>query len=145
MTGNDDLRRFDAGVWDKFFEFVSPSDEGLSRAQVHEELRRAGIDVSGAITKVQQALEFQEARRSLAGARTPRESAVERIRAISLGAISNVRQAVHDLIARNVPPASQAVYFSKLEGAASDQDLRSILEDIERLDALEREGPNAQS
>ncbi len=75
MTGNDGLRRFDASVWDRFFEFITPSDEGLSRGEVQEELRRAGIDVSRAVAKVNEVLEFQEARRALVTAGSRHESA----------------------------------------------------------------------
>ena len=49
-----DFTQFQEPVWDRFFDFIFECDEDLNRAEVQEELRRRGIDVTRAVNKVQQ-------------------------------------------------------------------------------------------
>lgn len=131
-----DFVRFREPVWDRFFDFVYDSDEGLTDTQVDEELRRRGIDVTRAFGKVQQALRSARARAELEAARMNRPGILRLLRdsadSFSSAAIEEIRR----LITQKSGGQVQAAFFRKLESAASEDDLRSLLEDLHRLDAL---------
>ena len=46
-----DFTQFQEPVWDRFFDFIFECDEDLNRAEVQEELRRRGIDVTRAVNR----------------------------------------------------------------------------------------------
>ena len=52
-----------------------------------------------------------------------------------------LRERLQSLIGQKLQGSVQAAYFRKLEHAATDDDLQSLLEDIHRLEALQ-EGAN---
>ncbi|GMU82486.1 MAG: hypothetical protein IPM64_17005 [Phycisphaerales bacterium] len=134
------LDQFDDRVWDRFFDFVTPDVEQMSISEVDAELRRAGIDIRPALARVNQALETRRARETLARARAERPSAIRRLAGTVLGQIDNARDRLESLIAARVPAAQRAVYLRKLEKVATDADVESLLEDLARLEELDRGG-----
>ncbi len=51
-----------------------------------------------------------------------------------------LRESLRELIQRQFTGTEQLVHFRKLESAASEDDLRSLFEDLERLRSLTDEG-----
>lgn len=131
-----DLKRFSDPVWDRFFDFVFPCDESMTRAEVQEELRRLGIDVKGAVRKVQFALQSAQAKAELQAAKAHRSLLSEKLEHVVIPAVKGLRDNLREMINRRFRGTVQAAYFRKLETAASDADLQSLLEDIHKLDAL---------
>lgn len=131
------LDRFDNRVWDTFFDFVAPDVEQMTTAEVEAELQHAGIDVTAAFAQVQQALEAQRARQALERARAQRPSITQQLADIVSGPIANARQILHEMISSRAPQALRPVLFRKLEKAASDEDVESLLQDMRCLDHLE--------
>src|SRR3954467_8950344 len=78
-----DFSRFREPVWDRFFDFVYDCDEGLTDAQVDEELRRRGIDVTRAFGKVQQALQSARARAELEAAKKNRPALLRQLKGLA--------------------------------------------------------------
>jgi hypothetical protein len=138
-----DFTRFQAPVWDRFFDYISECDDDLSDAQVDEELRRRGIDVTKAFSKVQQALRTAKARAELEAAKNSRPSILERMKGLSIGGVVGSLDEVKRAIAQRFQggPQVQAAFFRKLDEAESEEDLRTLLEDAQFLDALSSE-PN---
>jgi hypothetical protein len=134
-----DLKRYDNEVWDKFFEFISSADEALTRAEVQADLRRLGIDITRAFGKVKLALQVNKAKADLEAARVQRPRLIQKLRQVVLHSVEKPREYFQKLIAEKVPGTLQPAYYRKLESAASDEDLKSLFEDIERLDALSEE------
>ena len=138
-----ELERFDNQVWDRFFDFVTPDVEQMSSSEVDAALQRAGIDPTGAFVRVQQALDARKAREQLARARAARPSVIQKLKEIGSVPIENARQVLHEMISHRAPKSAHGVLFRKLEKAATDADIESILLDIQRLDQLDAEGDDA--
>ena len=70
------LDDFDDRVWSRFFDFVFPNEEDLSRSQVQTELKQLRIDMRPSQAKLGRVLnqvrESQKARASLESAREKR-------------------------------------------------------------------------
>jgi hypothetical protein len=130
-----DVERFDSKVWDRFFDFLF-CDEEPSRKEVQQTLCTLGIDVTPGLKRVQHALKASKARASLEAARAARPLLVQRIGHIIAPATEYLRESLRGLITRRLTGTQQAAYFRKLEEAASDNDLQSLLEDMDRLEKL---------
>jgi len=137
------LEELDVRVWNSFFDFIFCGMETMTREEVEAELRLLGIDVGPAIQKVQQALkrahEAQEARAAIEKAKAKRPSLLSKLTGIRAPSGSDIRNVLKTMIAERFSGPQQEVYARKLEGAASDKDLKSLLEDIARLDAFSRD------
>jgi hypothetical protein len=141
-----DFARFQEPVWDSFFDFIFACDEDLSRSEVQAELKRRGIDVTRAVNKVQQALRTAEARVELEAARRSRPRLLEWARSIALPSIAGGLVELKTQIAERFQAGQfQAAFFRKLETAESVEDLRTLLEDAELLDALTGEDDDARA
>ena len=140
----DGLERFDNQVWDRFFDFVAPDVAQMSTSELDAELQRAGIDPSKAIAQVKLALEAREAREKLAQARASRACITQKLLDCALGPVKDARRLLHEMISTCAPQAQRGVLFRRLEQAATDEDVRSLLEDIQRLERLGPGGGDAQ-
>ena len=56
----------------------------------------------------------------------------------------NIREALKRMIAERLTGPQQAVYARKLEAAASDDDLKTLLEDITRLETFSEDLENGK-
>ena len=89
-----------------------------------------------AVSKVQQAVVSAKARAELRAAKEKRPGIVEALTSVFAPSTDELRQRIIKTIAGNLQGTAQAAYFRKLEEAASEDDLRGLLDDIERLEAL---------
>ena len=143
-----DFTRFQEPVWDRFFGFVFDCDEDLTDEEVDEELRRRGIDVNRAFSRVQQVLRSAKAMADLEAARKSRPRILNKLKQIKLPEIGGTLEEVKAAIAREFHGQVQTAFFRKLEAAESEEDLKSLLDDAHLLDALSGEtddpGPEAE-
>jgi len=140
MSSN--LRQYSDQVWDRFFDFVFPCDELLTRQEVQAELQRHGVDVRPAIARVREALDAKRAREALDAARQRRSSILKTAQDVTAPVGQALRQSLQQIISR-LSGSEQAAYFRKLETAASDGDMQSLLEDLHRLDAISKDDQDA--
>ena len=139
--------RFDDRTWQRLFTFLVPDEKNMSRQEVDAELQHLGIDTRPGFAKIQQALKrmaaTREARAALEAAKKERPSLLARLGSVAstVGALTkeNLRQVIRD---RFAGPA-QAAFFRKLESAASEDDLKSLLDDMTKLDALTEDPDDA--
>lgn len=148
MAAVGDLSRFQEPVWDRFFDFVFDCEDGLTRTQVQEALRRRGIDLTDTRRRVHRALETAKARSRLELARASRPGILARLgQVVPLGIGASLEEMKRAITAR-FQGQSQLAFFRKLEAAESEEDLRSLLEDAHLLDALSEDsdvpGPRAE-
>ncbi|MBL8792468.1 MAG: hypothetical protein JNM56_01045 [Planctomycetia bacterium] len=129
------IERSGDDVWDRFFDFLY-CEEDPPRTEVQQQLRELGIDMQPALRKVRGALEARSARTRLEAARAERPSLAARFGQLLAPAAEQLRDKLHELIARRLSGTAQAAYFRKLEAAASNQDLQSLLDDLHRLEQL---------
>jgi len=140
-----DLKKYPDPIWDRFFGFVFPDDEPATRAEVQEQLQQLGLDVKKAVTRVQLALKATQARAELEAARAERPRLMAKIKGVVAPVAGELRGHLQTLIAGKFQGTVQAAYFRKLENAATDDDLQSLMEDIYRLETLEEGADDAQS
>lgn len=139
------LERFDDKVWDRFFEFITPDVEAMSRSEIRWELDALGIDTTKAFARVTAALDAVEGKATLARARTERIAGIKKLSQVVLGPVENARKTLAEMIAAKVPSSLRAVYNRKLEKVATDADVQSLLDDLAKLDAFESGGADGQS
>jgi len=137
------LNHFDSTVWSRFLDFVFPDERNLSREDVQAELRRLRLDVQPSLEKLsrilQHARELEDARVALAAAKKKRFALLERLTGIETPSGSVIRETLKKMIGERLAGPEQAVYARRLENASSDEDLKSLLEDIARLQAFSEE------
>lgn len=131
-----DLKRHTDATWERFFDYVFPCEEKLSREEVQQDLRRLGIDVGKAVGRVQQAIAAAKGKAELADARARRLGVVSRLGSLAVPSEVDLRDRLKGIIEGKFQGTVQAAYFRKLESAATNEDLQSLLEDIHRLEAL---------
>jgi lambda repressor-like predicted transcriptional regulator len=143
------MRNFDDRVWGRFFDFVFPDESNLTRDQIQAELRKQGIDMRQPAAKLAFVLkrtqESQVARAALEAARKRRPSLIARLTGVEVPSGPAIRETLKRMITERLAGPQQAVYARKLESAASDADLNSLLEDISRLEAFSEDSADGES
>ncbi|HJZ90601.1 MAG TPA: hypothetical protein VKE40_06980 [Gemmataceae bacterium] len=138
-----DLKRHPDPAWERFFEFLFPcerdSEEEVARAEIQDDLRRLGIDIRKAVSRVQQAVAAAKGKTELAAARSRRLGIMSQLGQVVVPGDRDLRARLKAVIAGKFEGTVQAAYFRKLESAATDEDLQSLLDDIHQLDALSEE------
>jgi hypothetical protein len=140
--GNN-LEHFDANLCEKLFDFIYPDEKNMTRKEVQAELQRFNIDMRPAMAKLDMVLnacyERQKAQAKLKTAREERVTLLEKLKQFKMPSLPNMREALQQMITQNLNPSQQLVYFHKLDEAASEQDLKTLLEDILLLKSLEQD------
>ena len=143
---NKNIENFDYKLCDKLFNFVYSDEENMSQEEVRAELQRLNIDTRSTFSKLQMALadfcEKQKAQELLKSASEKRVHFLKRFEQIKISNLPNFRSELQTLITKWFSGSQQAAYYRKLESAASDKDLKSLFEDIMRLDELSKEENN---
>lgn len=140
-----DLRQFDDRVWDRFFDFVYPCEPRKSREEVQGELRRLGINVKSAVDAVLRAVESAQARAQLSAARQRRASVGGTMGQMIPPPPEELRGSLRELIAQRFGNTETAAHWYKLERDASDDDLRSLLSDLQLLESFSEDPDNGGS
>jgi predicted DNA-binding protein YlxM (UPF0122 family) len=131
-----DKSRPECDVWDRFLSLLYPSDESMSIEEIDADLALGGIDIEPTFRRVQQMLETQRARARMLSAKDKRESLGSRIRDVVAPKVENLRESVKERISKSASGKQQLAYFHKLEDAATEEDLQSLFDDLEKLAAL---------
>src|SRR6266851_556643 len=114
-----EIEKYPDAVWDRFFDFAC-CDEDLSRGEVQEKLKKLGIDLTKAMSRIEQALQSAQAKEALAAAKTRRPGLIKAMNLVVVQGGESLREKVRELIGRQFQGGLQAAYFRKLEAAASD-------------------------
>ncbi|MBC8469822.1 MAG: hypothetical protein H8D56_10150 [Planctomycetes bacterium] len=140
---------FNNDLCDKLFDFIYPDESNLSDKEVDAEIQRLGIDVRPAWDKIQMALhhhkETENARTKLKYATKKRRSILAKLKNVQSPYLPRNREEILKFIQKRFMQPEQAIYCRKLETAASDEDLKSILEDILRLDELSKDSDDVKT
>ena len=142
----NNLEHFDANLCEKLFDFIYPDEKNMTRKEVQAELQRFNIDMRPAMAKLDMALnacyERQKAQAKLKTAREKRLTLLEKFKQFKMPSLPEMRNGLQQIITQHLNPSQQPVYFRKLEEAASEQDLKTLLEDILLLKSLEQDSKN---
>jgi len=139
----NNLEHFDANLCDKLFDFIYPEENNLTRKEIQAELQRFNIDMRPAMAKLDMSLnaydERQKAQAKLKTVREKRLNLLEKFKQFKMPSLPEMRNGLQQIIIQHLNPSQQPVYFRKLEEAASEQDLKTLLEDILLLKSLEQD------
>ena len=142
----NNLEHFDTDLCEKLFNFIYPDQEDMDRKEVQRELQRLNIDMRPAKAKLEMALnaysQSRKARAELETAREKRLSLLDKFKQVKLPSLPTLRNELQEIIAQRLSTPLQAAYFRKLEEAATEQDLKSLLEDILLLESLDQDIEN---
>lgn len=124
-------------VWDQFVDLIySGNDDFDDMAYVESELEKFGVDTDSAVTRMRRLVEKHAANQRLVNAGDRLKKLTEAVSDVVAPPIADLRKKVRSLI--NVQNGSkQLAYFHQLEDAATEDDLTSLLDDLEKLSALE--------
>lgn len=142
----NNLEHFDANLCENLFDFIYPDEKNMTRKEVQAELQRFNIDMRPAMAKLDMALnacyERQKAQAKLKTAREKRLTLLERFKQFKLPSLPEMKNGLQQIITQHLNTSQQPVYFRKLEEAASEQDLKTLLEDILLLKSFEQDSKN---
>ena len=138
----------DKVLCDKLLNFIYPDESNMTDEEIQAELQRLKIDMRPEIEKLNMALNFcnekQKAQAKYKTAREKRLSLLEKFKQIKIPNLPVQRNVLKEMIAQLLNAPLKATYSRKLEEAASEQDLQSLLEDILRLESLDRDSKNEE-
>lgn len=144
-----DLDRFDDRTWRRFFAFLVPDEDGMTCQEVEAELQHLGIDIRPGLEKTQRALKqteaSREARAALEEARRRRPSLMAKLRSMASEVGHMAKEDIHRVIRERFSGTEQTAFFRKLESAASEEDLKSLLQDMSKLEAMEEDSEDAST
>lgn len=139
----DALKHFDVNLCKMLFDFVYPDEGEMTRREVQAELQRLNIDMRPTIEKLYMALDFcdqkQKAQAELKIAKEKRPVLMDKLKQIKLPSFLSLRDEIQNRITQHLSTPQQAAYFRKLEEVASEQDLKTLLEDILLLESLNKD------
>lgn len=127
-------------VWDRFFTLLYPCDETVTDEEVDADLNRLRIDMVPAFSRLRNMVLAHRAKEKLSTAKETRQALAGKIQDIFAPKLNDIREGIKKLIDRAFAGQEQLAYFHKLESAASEDDLRSLLDDLERLTTLRKLG-----
>jgi len=140
------LEHFDTDLCEKLFNFAYPDQKDMDRKDVQKELQRLNIDMRPVKAKLEMALnaysQSQKARVELKTAREKRLSLLDKLKQVKIPNLPTLRKELQEIIAQHLNTTLQAAYFRKLEEAATEQDLQSLLEDMLLLESLDQDVEN---
>ena len=129
-------KRYSSQVWDRLFQMLYACDETTSDAEIDADLQRAGIDVRPTLQSIQQRIEQAKAREKLAQAPLIRNSMIDQLRNVVAPHVADLRSGIRELIERAFPTSAQVAHYQKLEKASSDDELRTLMDDLTKLAAM---------
>jgi len=145
---NNNLEHFNTDLCEKLFDFIYPDEADMTKKEVQAELQHLNIDIRPVKRKLELTLnayyETQKAKVELKNAREKRLSLLEKIKQVKMPNLPTLRNELQDLIAQHLSVPLQVTYFRKLESAATEQDLQSLLKDIILLESLDKDVSNEE-
>ena len=123
-------------VWDRLLLFLYPCDESVTNEEVDKDLKRLSINMKPAFQRLHKMVETQRARSELAAAKERRASISDRVRDVVAPKFEDLRDGIRSMIGRLKGDQTQLAYFHKLEDAATEEDLQSLLDDLEKLEVM---------
>lgn len=143
-----DLQAQNKQVWDRLFNLLYACDESITDVEVDADLQQAGIDMRPAFRRMHEIIEQRQARQQFARAGETRQSIIDKLRGVVGPKVTDLREGAREFIDRVFSGPEQFAHFHKLEKAATDEDLQSLMDDLTKLAELrqtkDKDGPKAE-
>ena len=137
-----DLEPHDQTAWDRLFYLLYTCDENVTDAEVDADLEQAGVDMRPAFKRLHAMIEQKRARQQFAQARMTRQSMMDNLRGVVGPQVTELREGVREFIGRVFSGPEQVAHYHKLEKAATEEDLQSLLDDLTKLAELRQKQGN---
>jgi len=132
----------DNATWDALFDFLADEAGEMTQEEVRAELRSFRIDIAPTVDRIKHALQAAQARRAMKEAPARRARILERLRDVALQPIESARRDIRAILQAQRLSTVHKIYFNRLETAATEEDLRSLVEDLAALDLFDDEDSN---
>lgn len=131
-----DLHSYNNKVWDRLFDLLYACDESVSDIEVDADLQLAGINMRPAFLRLREMIDQRTAQNQFAQAHETRQSMMAELRNVVGPKIADLRKGVQEFIGRAFSGPEQVAHYHKLEKAATEDDLRSLMDDLTKLAKL---------
>jgi hypothetical protein len=131
-----DLQPHNRQIWDRLFGMLYACDENVTDAEVDADLQQAGVDMRPAFRRLHDLIEQKKARQQFAQARQTRQSMMDKVYGVVGPNVTELRDGVREFIERVFSGPEQVAHYHKLEKAATEEDLQSLMDDLSRLAEL---------
>jgi hypothetical protein len=138
--------KVDSLTCNRLLSFVYPDESSMTDAEVQAELKRLRIKTQPVMDKILFALQKEQdreqAQASLENAKEKRPQMLQRIQSVGT-TISNTREGIQEWIIEHLSGSKQGLFCRKLE-ETSDDDLKSLIEDIQCLEEFDKHLDNEE-
>ncbi len=131
--------RRDDAAWDALFDFLAEEVVAMNEDEIRAELRSHRINVEPTVDRIKHALQAAQAREAMHKAPAQRKRLLEKLRELTVQPVEDARRNLRAFLHTLGPEPIQQVYFNRLESAATDEDIQSLVEDLAALDLLDDE------
>ena len=136
MTACD--RRDDA-AWDAFFDFIAEEAVEMNEDDIRAELRSHRINVEPAVDRIKHAVQAAQARQAMDKAPAQRTRLLRRLRELTVQPLEDARRDLRGFLQTLGTEKVHQLYYNRLDSAASDDDIQSLVEDLAALELFEDE------
>ncbi|MGD9691398.1 MAG: hypothetical protein AB7G17_00990 [Phycisphaerales bacterium] len=128
--------------WDALFDALAQETAGLTPEEIRANLKAHQIDVSQTVNKVTKLIEAARARAALQAASARRQTITarfEQIRQAAARPFEDAKRRISEVLDQYGRGTIPQAYFNRLQEANTEEDMRSLIEDLEGLDLLDDE------
>lgn len=128
---------------DALFDALAEETTGLTPEEIRANLKAHQIDVSPAVNRINKAIEAARARASLQAASARRQTIAarfEQLRQAAVRPLEEAKRRISDVLDQYRRDAVPQAYFNRLQDATTEEDIRSLVEDLEGLNLLREDG-----
>lgn len=131
-----DQQQLQRETWERFVDFLYPCGETMTSLEIDDCIGEFGIDIEPGFAHFQELIERRRRQVRLECAGQQRESLRERVSSVVAPKFDDLKERVRGLVESSDDKNQRLAYFHKLEKAESETDLQSLLDDLEKLDAI---------
>lgn len=139
--------KFHPQDWDALFDALAEETTSLTPEEIRTNLKAHQIDVSPAVGRVTKAIEAARARASLQAASARRQTIAvrfEQLRQAAVRPLEEAKRRISEVLDQYRRDAVPQAYFNRLQEATTEEDIRSLVEDLEGLNLLREDGDDTR-
>lgn len=133
MSNQQEIQR---ETWERLVDFLYPPGEMMETEEINACVLEFGDEIDAGFAKFESLIEHRRRQVRLEQASQQRESLQQRLKSVVSPKVENLKDRVRSLVQKSGDEERRLAYFHKLENAESEADLHSLLEDLEKLDAI---------
>jgi len=117
-------------------DFLYPCGEMIATEEIDECINEFGSEIEMGVAQFQQLIERRRRQLRLENAGQQRQALQQRLASVVAPKVDDLEARVRGLVQSSGDEKQRLAYFHKLENSESESDLQSLLDDLEKLDAI---------